>query len=262
MILEVKDGRLAGVKGDPGHPHSHGYTCPKGRAAAEIIYHPDRITKPLVKTGPRTGSRFEETSWDSALGIISERLLESREKWGAESVVLGTGTTRGTAPYINRFLTLFGSPNFMAPSNMSGGPIVLGSAATCGFGLVDPDYANSSCILLWAHNPEASWPGLYMYDIREGLRKGAELIVVDPRGTRLAKKADHWLQIRPGTDVALALCFINIIIENKAYDRDFVENWTTGFDKLKEHVSSFTPKRCAETTWLRAEDIEAAALAF
>ena len=262
MILEVKDGRLAGVKGDPGHPHSHGYTCPKGRAAAEIIYHPDRITKPLVKTGPRTGSRFEETSWDSALGIISERLLESREKWGAESVVLGTGTTRGTAPYINRFLTLFGSPNFMAPSNMSGGPIVLGSAATCGFGLVDPDYANSSCILLWAHNPEASWPGLYMYDIREGLRKGAELIVVDPRGTRLAKKADHWLQIRPGTDVALALCFINIIIENKAYHRDFVENWTTGFDKLKEHVSSFTPKRCAETTWLRAEDIEAAALAF
>ncbi|MBN2298911.1 MAG: molybdopterin-dependent oxidoreductase [Deltaproteobacteria bacterium] len=262
VILEVKNGKLTGVKGDPDHPHSHGYTCPKGRAAAEIIYHPDRITKPLIKVGSRTGKMFEETSWDTALGIIAEKLLASREKWGAESVVIGTGTTRGTAPYINRFLTLFGSPNFMAPSNMSGGPIVLGSAATCGFGLVDPDYANSSCILLWAHNPEASWPGLYMYDIREGLKKGAKLIVVDPRGTKLAKKADHWLQIRPGTDVALVLCFINIIIENKLYDREFVENWTTGFDQLKGHVSSYTPKRCAEITWLKEQDIEAAAFCF
>jgi thiosulfate reductase/polysulfide reductase chain A len=262
VILEVKEGRLTRVKGDPDHPHSHGYTCPKGRAAAEIIYHPDRITKPLIKVGGKKSTRFEETSWDRALDIISESLLMNREKWGAESVVIGTGTTRGTAPYINRFLTLFGSPNFMAPSNMSGGPIVLGSAATCGFSLVDPDYANSRCILLWAHNPESSWPGLYMYDIRQGLKTGAKLIVIDPRGTRLAKKADFWLQIRPGTDVALVLCFINIIIENNLYDKEFVDNWTTGFDKLREHVSSFTPKRCAEITWLSAHDIEEAALAF
>ncbi len=262
VIVEVKDGRLTKVKGDPDHPHSHGYTCPKGRAAAEMIYHPQRITKPLVKVGGKSSTRFEETSWDNALDIVASRLLESREKWGAESVVFGTGTTRGMAPYLNRFLTLFGSPNFMAPSNMSGGPIVLGSAATCGFGLVDPDFANSKCILLWAHNPEASWPGLYMYDLRQGLKSGAKLIVVDPRGTPLAKKADHWLKIRPGTDVALLLCFINVIIRNNLYDKDFVETWTTGFDKLKDHVSSYTPKRCAEITWLRAEDIEAAAVAF
>jgi thiosulfate reductase/polysulfide reductase chain A len=262
VILEVKEGKLTGVKGDPDHPHSHGYTCPKGRAASEMIYHPDRITKPLVKVGPKTGKQFEETSWDNALNIIAERLLESREKWGAESVVFGTGTTRGMAPYLNRFLTLFGSPNFMAPSNMSGGPIVVGSAATCGFGLVDPDFANSRCVLLWAHNPETSWPGLYMYDLHAGLKAGAKLIVVDPRGTRLAKKADHWLKIRPGTDVALLLCFINVIIQNNLYDREFVENWTTGFDKLREHVSSYTPKKCAEITWLSADEIETAAIAF
>ncbi len=262
VILEVNDGRLTTVKGDPDHPHSHGYTCPKGRAAAEMIYHPDRITTPLVKVGGKGGARFDATSWDNALDIIAERLLDSREKWGAESVVFGTGTTRGMAPYLNRFLTLFGSPNFMAPSNMSGGPIVLGSAATCGFGLVDPDFANSTCILLWAHNPEASWPGLYLHDLKEGLKAGAKLIVVDPRGTPLAKKADHWLKIRPGTDVALLLCFINVIIQNNLYDHEFVENWTTGFDKLKEHVSSYTPKRCAEITWLSADDIESAAIAF
>jgi len=262
VILEVVAGRLASVKGDPEHPHSHGYTCPKGRAAPEMIYHPDRITTPLVKVGGKESSRFEATSWDRALDVIAENLLASRERYGAESVVFGTGTTRGMAPYLNRFLALFGSPNFMAPSNMSGGPIVLGSAATCGFGLVDPDYANSSCILLWAHNPESSWPGLYLHDITEGLKKGATLIVVDPRKTRFASKADHWLRIRPGTDVALILCFINIIIQKGLHDSEFVDKWTSGFDALKEHVSSFTLKHCEEITWVPADQIEAAAVAF
>ena len=262
VFLEVKDGRLTGVKGDPDHPHSHGYTCPKGRAAMEIIYHPERITKPLVRIGGKEKGRFEEASWDKAMSVVAERLLDCRSRWGAESVVFGSGTTRGMAPYLNRFLGLFGSPNFMAPSNMSGGPIVIGSGATCGFALVDPDYAKSRCILLWAHNPEASWPGLYMYDIKQGLKAGAKLIVVDPRGTNLAKRADLWLQIRPGTDVALALCMINIIIQQGLYDKDFVEKWTTGFDKLQDHVSSFTPERCAEITWLDPELIKKAALTF
>jgi len=261
VILDVEDGRVTGIKVDKEHPFSHGYICPKGRACMEIIYHPDRIRKPLIKTNKKSG-RFEDASWDKALGIIAEQLLASREKWGAESVVFGTGTTRGLAPYLNRFLALFGSPNFMAPSNMSGGPIVMGSAATVAFGLVDPDYAASKCILLWAHNPEASWPGLYMYDIRQGLKAGAKLIVIDPRGTNLAKKADHWLQIRPGTDVALALTFINLIITNELFDKEFVEKWTTGFDRLKEHVAKFTSAHCAEITGLSPEEIDSAALTF
>jgi anaerobic selenocysteine-containing dehydrogenase len=228
----------------------------------EIIYHKERITRPLLRVGKKGEGKFEETSWDNALSVISEKLLDVREKWGAESVVFGSGTTRGMAPYLNRFLSVFGSPNFMAPSNMSGGPIVVGSAATCGFGLIDPDYAAASCMILWAHNPEASWPGLYMHDIREGLKNGAKLIVIDPRGTNLAKKADHWLQIRPGTDVALALCFINYIIENNLYDKDFVEQWTVGFNRLKIHVSEFTVEKCADITWVPAEQIKAAAKTF
>lgn len=262
VVLKVNNGKVVGIKGDKDHPFSHGYTCPKGRACMEIMYHPDRIKSPLIKVGDRKGSHFEEASWDKALEIISENLLDCREQWGPESVVLGSGTTRGMAPYLNRFLTLFGSPTFMAPSNMSGGPTVIGSSATCGFALVDPDYASSQCILLWAHNPEASWPGLYLYGIKQGLRKGAKLIVVDPRGTNFAKKADYWLQIRPGTDVALALCFINLLIQHELYDKDFVENWTTGFDQLKNYVSAWTPERCAEITSLDPDDIKAAAMTF
>lgn len=262
VILDIEHGKLAGVKGDKDHPFSHGYTCPKGRAAMEIMYHPDRITRPLLKVGGKDSTRFEACSWDKALKVIAERLLECRGTWGAESVVLGSGTTRGMAPYLNRFLSVFGSPNFMAPSNMSGGPLIMGSGATCGFGLVDPDYAKSRCILLWAHNPEASWPGLYLYDIREGLKNGAKLIVVDPRKTNFAAKADHWLQLRPGTDVALALCFIHVIIKNKLYDADFVVNWTHGFDTLAEHVEPFSPAKCSEITWIPQADIEAAAKTF
>lgn len=262
VILSVKDGRIVGIKGDKEHPFSHGYTCPKGRACMEMIYHPDRITTPLIKVGSRQGTRFEKATWDDALGLIADRLLQYRENFGAESVVFGSGTTRGMAPYLNRFLMQFGSPNFMAPSNMSGGPIALGCSSTLGFSLVDPDYAQSKCMMLWAHNPEESWPGLHMYDIRQGLKKGARLIVVDPRGTKFAKKADYWLQIRPGTDVALILSMIHVIIKNELYDRGFVENWTAGFDQLKEHVAEFTPRKGEEITWVPAEMIEAAATAF
>lgn len=260
--VTVENGRVTGVTGDKNHPFSRGYTCPKGRACAEMIYHPDRITTPLIKTGGRESTRFEKATWDEALDLIAERLLTYREKWGAESVVFGSGTTRGMAPYINRFLKLFGSPNFMAPSNMSGGPIALASGTTTGFGLVDPDYANSRCMLLWAHNPVESWPGLYLYDINQALKKGARLIVVDPRGTAMAKKADHWLKIRPGTDVALVLSFLHVIIENNLYDKDFVDNWTSGFDRLREHVAAFPPDKCEAITWVPAKEIEAAATAF
>ncbi|OGO05825.1 MAG: hypothetical protein A2Y60_06090 [Chloroflexi bacterium RBG_13_54_9] len=93
----------------------------------------------------------------------------------------------------------------------------MGCAMTMGF-MLQPDYQFTKCMLLWAHNPDAAWPGLYNSAIKEALKNGAKLIVVDPRRTPIAKKADHWLRIRPGTDVALALGFLHIIIENKLYD--------------------------------------------
>ena len=262
VLLDVENGKVTGIRGDKTHPHSHGYICPKGSACMEILYHPERITSPLVKTGGKDSARFEAVSWDKALGIVAENLLAAKKKYGPESVVFGSGTTRGMAPYLNRFLNRLGSPTFMAPSNMSGGPIAIGALATCGFGLVDPDYAESRCMLLWAHNPENSWPGLYMHDINTGLKKGARLIVVDPRRTRLAKKADHWLQIRPGTDTALVLCFINVVIQKGLYDKDFVEKWCSGFDKLAAHAARFTPEETSKITWVPAAGIEAAAETF
>lgn len=262
VLLEVENGKIVKIKGDKDHPFSRGYTCPKGRAVKEIVYHPDRITKPLRRIGEKGEGKFEEISWDKALNIISEHLLKTREQYGAESVVFGGGTTKGFRPWIFRFAGQFGTPNYYGPVNYSGGPLALGIISIIRMGVFPPDFANSKCIVLWAHNPEQSLHGLFMYDINQALKSGAKLIVIDPRGTSLAKRADHWLPVRPGTDVALALCFIHVIIENELYDKDFVENWTNGFDKLREHVSSFTPDRVAEITWIPADEIKQAAITY
>ena len=144
VLVEVRDGKIVGIKGDKEHPFSRGFTCFKARAVKEMIYHPDRITQPLVSLGGRGRGRWEEVSWDKALDIIAERLLQMREKWGAESVVMGQGTTRGLPPIHKRFLACFGSPNMMGTQNMSGGPIFVGSNVTCGFSaLRNPDFAQS-----------------------------------------------------------------------------------------------------------------------
>ncbi len=261
VIIEVEDNKLVRIKGDKEHPISRGHICPKGLAASEIINHPDRIKYPLKRIGKKGEGKFERISWDEALDTISERLLEYRDQFGAESVAISCGTTRGMPPWIMPFLSQFGSPNFCITVNYSLGPILMGMAAVSGAGPL-ADFASSKCIVLWGHNPEQSFPGLFMQDIREGLKSGAKLIVVDPRGIPLAKKADHWLPVRPGTDVALVLCFINIIIKNELYDKDFVEKWTFGFEQLREHVSKYTPEYCAEITWIPADEIEKAALTY
>jgi anaerobic selenocysteine-containing dehydrogenase len=261
VILEVTDEKLTGIKGDKHHPFSQGYLCPKGKACMEIVYHPERITRPLVRVGPRGQGKFEPVSWDHAMEVISRRLLDIREKWGAEAFAVGTGTTRGVPPFLHRFMACYGSPNYFSPAHMSGGPVSVGGIMTMGF-VMTPDYRSSQCMLVWAHNPDSAWPGLYNAAIREGLKNGAKLIVVDPRRTPLAKKADYWLRIRPGTDVALALTFLNIIIRERLYDEKFVENWTVGFDRLCDHVADFTPERCEKITWVPAKQIEEAAIMF
>jgi len=261
VIIEVEDNKLVSIKGDNEHPISRGYICMKAMAANEIINHPDRIRYPLKRVGKKGEGRFERISWDEALDTISERLLGYREQFGAESVAISCGTTRGMPPWINTFLSQFGSPNFCNTVNYSLGPIIMGLGAVSGAGAMG-DPALSKCIVLWGHNPEQSFPGLMMQDIREGLKSGAKLIVVDPRGIPLAKKADFWLPVRPGTDVALLLGFINIIIKSELYDKDFVEKWTFGFEQLREHVSKYTPEYCSEITWIPADLIEKTALTY
>lgn len=258
VILNVKDGRIESIKGDKSHPISEGVMCPKGRAVKEIVYHPDRLLYPQKRIGSKGEKKWERITWDEALDTIAAKLAQIRENHGPEAIVAGQGTSRGLGPYLSTFQRYLGSPSKMSPMHISGAPIAIATSLTAGFHLImSEDLKNTQCIVLWGHNPPQSWPGRTPH-LFQALKRGAKLIVIDPRRSEMAAKADIWLQIRPGADCALALAMLNVIIEEGLYDKDFVEKWTYGFDRLRKHVKAYSPEKMEEVTWVPADLIRKA----
>lgn len=270
VLARVKDGEVVEIKGDPDHPNNRGVLCIRGLSAIELLYHQDRLNYPLKRAGNRGEGKWERITWDEALDTISERLTGLKAKYGGESICV----TNGAALYHNfgasRFMGyVLESPNYLCAGHICFLPAAIAALATTGFKVpvtatevIYDEPLNSNCILLWAANPRAS----VNYPIGEGIfevkERGTKLIVVDPRQTDYAKKADHWLRILPGTDDALALGMLNVIINEGIYDREFVDKWCLGFDKLKDHVQQYTPKRVSEITTAPEKDIVEAARTF
>jgi anaerobic selenocysteine-containing dehydrogenase len=262
----VKDGKVVKVKGDLASPMSKGWMCVKGLSAPEIVNHPDRLRRPLRRKGERGGGQWQAISWDDALGEIAARVDKLRKEFGPESIALGQGTGRHHYMRVVRFANALGTPNWYEPgcSNCLV-PRITVSGLTYG-GYVVGDYygeVTPKCILFWGHNPLASSPdGELGIVARRALDKGAIGIAVDPRRSETARKCTQWLALRPGTDAALALAMIHVIINEEIYDREFVQNWTSGFDALKKHVQSFTPQWAEDITWVAAADIVTAARTY
>jgi anaerobic selenocysteine-containing dehydrogenase len=263
--LHLEDGKLVKVTGDPDSPVSQGYICAKGKAAPELLYHPDRLKYPLKRAGERGENRWRRITWDEALDAVSEKLLEVKRDYGAESIVGARGTGRPYYVMFHRFLNWLGTPNRLGFAHLCYGPRLIASAMTCGelpvcdyygFGGVRP-----ACVLVWGCNltEVGAADGMCSHQLTRTLRNGAKLIVVDPRKTALAAKADYWLQLRPGTDAALALGMLHTIIKEELYDKDFVDKWTVGFEELKARVAEYTPEKVSDITWVPAEKIQAAA---
>ncbi|WP_352419310.1 molybdopterin-dependent oxidoreductase [Proteiniborus sp.] len=251
--LLVKDNKIIEAKGDKEHPLTKGFICPKGRAIPEIVHSEERLRKPLKKNGQ---GAFEEISWEEALDIIVEKLRNVKKEFGPEALALHTGQAgvfMQFTSYAERFCQVYGTPNFSTAGSHCNTSKELANIVTVG-SLPVPDYGNSKCILLWGYNPQYSAPAQMMY-INKGLQNGAKLIVIDPKQTKLAKKADIHLRIRPGTDGALALGFIHLIIKNKLYDDKFVKKWTIGFDELIELAKDYSPERTSKITGISSEDI-------
>ena len=266
VLMYVKDGVLTEVKGDPESPLNHGRLCPLGGNTVQMVYHEDRLKYPMRRIGERGSGKWERISWDEALDEICDNLTRIKNEYGPESVVMGTGTGRHQIRWVSRFGHAFGTPNWCEPGfAQCFHPRINASLLTFGDFPVS-DYTGDTpaeLILFWGHNPVNSGPdGETRFNVREALAHNPRTIVVDPRQTDLAKKADVWLQLRPGTDDALALSMINVIIEEGIYDKEFVENWTYGFDKLAEHVKQYTPEWAEPVTWVPAEKIRSAARLF
>ena len=265
VLVHIQDGRVVEITGDPDCPTSYGYICPKGRASVELLYHPDRLKFPLKRIGARGENKWQRIRWDEALDTIAERLLNIKREFGAESAVTIVGTGRPHLPLYMRFSNCFGTPNHLSIINNCYFPRMAAARMTCGrfhvcdyygFGGVYP-----KCVLNWGCNITGSGAadGMCGYQVIRTVRNGAKLIVIDPRRTDLAAQADHWLQIRPGTDDALALGMLHTIIKEELYDKDFISKWTIGFDEFAERVADYPPEKVAEITWVPAEAIKATA---
>jgi anaerobic selenocysteine-containing dehydrogenase len=266
VLLHVRDGVLVKVEGDPQSPLNHGRLCPIGTVTTDLVYHPDRLKYPMRRRGPRQSGQWDRISWDEALDEIATRLLAIRAEHGPEAIALGTGTGRHHIRWVSRFGHALGTPNWCEPGfAQCFHPRVNTCFLTFGDFPVS-DYTGDvspKCILFWGHNPLNSGPdGETRFNVHEALAHDPKIVVVDPRRTRLAEKADLWLQVRPGADDALALAMLNIVIAEKLYDAPFVERWTHGFPALAEHVKSFTPEWAEPITWVAAEKIRAAARLF
>lgn len=266
VLVHVEDGVITKIEGDPESPLNQGKLCLKGPASLQQVYHPDRLKYPLKRVGERGEGKWERISWDEAYDIIVEKLQQIIDEDGPESIALGAGTGRHHCNFVPRFANALGTPNWCEPGTAQCFfPRVNVSFKTFGdlpicdyYGDVKPD-----CILVWGHNPLKSGPdGELQFHSRALTRTDTKFIVVDPRETFLAKEADVWLQVRPGTDDALALSMIHVIVTEKLYDKAFVEKWTYGFEKLADHVQEFTPEWAQEITWVPADKIRAAARLF
>ncbi|MEK6673900.1 MAG: molybdopterin-dependent oxidoreductase [Nitrospirota bacterium] len=265
-IVHLEDGRVVKVKGDPASPVSRGWMCIKGLRSPDIANHTDRLKKPLRRKGKRGGGQWEEISWETALDEIAAGLEGIRKNQGPEAIALGQGTGRHHYLHVVRFANALGTPNWYEPGLAQCFiPRITVSNLTYG-GFVVADYygdVKPSCIMFWGHNPLISnADGELAIAVQRAMGRNCRTIAIDPRRTETARKCDMWLPVRPGTDGALALAMINTIITKGIYDRGFVEEWTAGFDELKEHIKPFTPQWAAGITGIKANDIEEAATVY
>jgi anaerobic selenocysteine-containing dehydrogenase len=234
--------------------------CSKGLAFKQLVYHPDRLKYPLKRAGKKGEGKWERISWDEALDTIVNKLKEVKSDYGAESIVLAQGTSREYESFLSRFASLLGTPNVIGAGHMCYLSRVAISLVVCGkLPIADYD-GDPKCVVVWGNNVVWTNPDEYTGEnLMRVLSEGARLIVVDPRLTYLAGRADVWLQVRPGTDTALALGMANVIIEEELYDRKFVSEYVHGWDEFVERVREYPLERVEEITWVPQEKIREAA---
>ncbi len=247
----VKDGRLLGVSKSPIKG------CPRWSRAREIFYNPTRTTFPMKRMGDRGANCWQQITWEQAFDEIAEKLSKIRDEHGAETVCTEHGTSRTYEEFRYRFLNLFGSPNNVGQGHICHGNSAVVACMVLGwwpYWMNVEKFQKVNCVIMMGRNP-----GVGHQTIRDGLnearKRGAHLIAVDPRYSQIARDADVWLKIRPGTDAAFLLGMMHVIVEENLYDREFVEKWTHGFKELAERLKDYPPDKVSEITRISADDI-------
>ena len=273
-----ENGKLVDIEGDPTSPFSQGRLCLRCLNYKEFLDNPTRLLYPMKRAKEDRGNdTWERISWDEALDIIDFHVKKIQAEYGPESIAAMMGTGRNVCwqcPLICYWA--FQSPNFclgflsgdscMLPRStlnfcQNGGALIADMSQTRPVRYENsPEYKIPECVVIWGNNPVVSNSDAFLgHWIVDVMQRGAKLIVVDPKLSWMAARAEVWLRLRPGTDAALAMAMSNVIIEEDLYDHDFVENWGYGFEELVEAVKDYDPEKIAEICWVDAEDIRRAA---
>ncbi len=264
------EGRISSVKSDESSPY--GMLCRTGQAAPDVVYSPNRLLHPMRRKGAKGTFEFEQISWDDAYGILVDNLQRIKKESGPEATAVYTGSGSFELALCDIF-----QPKGVAVSSASsvlfpfGSPNTLGVGALCyvSFAMIAPhvtmgrmfintysDIENAEMIMIWGKNPASHAPLTDLLRIQEAHRRGAKIVVIDPRCTLLAKYPDaEWIPIRPGTDGALALGLCNILIEEELHDESFASQWTTGFEEFSSYVQHFRPEVVEQITGIPANTV-------
>ncbi len=250
----VKNGRFIRVEGMPESPLNAGRICAKAHAAPQWVYSPQRLKYPLRRIGKKGEGRFERISWDQALDLIAAKLKEQKLKYGPESLAILSPARRSYSDFLYRFLIAHGSPNY-GHSGICAMQKAFAFTYTLGAAPV-PDIPRSKLILIWGKQPvySGSTRG-NLKQILDAKERGARIIAIKPTMEPDVALSDLWIPIRPGTDAALALAMLHVIITGKLYDSQFVEQWTYGFEKLTNHILKYTPQWAEPITGIPADQI-------
>jgi anaerobic selenocysteine-containing dehydrogenase len=255
----ITGGKITRVEPDP-ESFMNRRLCERAAAAVDYHHHPQRLNHPLKRAGGRGAGKWERISWEQAIDEIAGKLSEIHDSYGLEAVAVLGGSPHGPGDAAAwKWCNLWGTPNFFHLGKNCGEAEFLAECAMYGYdtlaGWVEGLNPEKTAVaVMWGANLSESSPRLWN-TWRRARSEGTKIVVIDPRPTACASEADIWLQLRPGTDGALALGMLNVIINEGLYDREFVENWCLGFDELKALVQAYSPQRAAEITWLPAEQL-------
>lgn len=276
LVYTDEDGTVVKVEGDPDHAYNQGRLCARCLAVPEVLNHKDRLRYPMKRDRAKRGdaNAFERCTWDEAYDIVERELRKVMDEHTPRGIAMATGTGRDYFMPTARLQNALGTPNFggiqsglacYTPRIMAG-ILSIGNMpiADCSQQFQDrydnPSWRHPDVIVNWGCQPQISnADGFLGHWIIECMKRGSRLVVVDPRVTWLATKAEVHLQLRPGTDAAVALCLANIMIQEDLYDHDFIDKWTYGFKEFAERVSEYTPEKVAEISWVPEEKLYAAA---
>jgi len=262
LLAKVEEGRVVKLEGNPDHPHSKGKLCPRGQSGLMNTYDPDRVLTPLIRVGKRGEGLFRKASWEEALDLVAQNMLDIKQKYGPEAMIFSSTHNLSQVQFEN-LLNAYGSPNYGTQRSLCFNAMIVSNLMT--YGMEEPTriYDDKlSYILLTGRNLLEAISTSETHDLSAAIDRGAKVVYLDPRFTKTASKATEWLPIKPGMDLAFHLALLNVIIGEGLYNRTFVARNTVGFDDLKKEVSQYTPEWAAPLTGISAETITRVAREF